>query len=134
MSLLRNEDIFKQKYPVYISGTIFFPLYYQNNGIGTNNSQIRLYLLDRKNVVDYNGMDDEINLFENVNAKYIKNYLVSYDDFTKEIKPRIKVIEKIFENNFSKCNFEKIYYFIDHILVFHIANLINMLIINMKLL
>ena len=47
-------------------------------------------------------MDDDINLFENVNAKYIKNYLVSYDDFSKEIKPRIKVIEKNFEKNFSK--------------------------------
>ena len=116
MSFFRNEDIFKQKYPIYICppGTILFPLYYQNNGIETNNSQIRLYLLDRRNVVAYNGMGDDINLrgsilnlFENGSAKYIKNYPVSYDDFTKEIKPRIKDIEKIFEKNFSKCNFEE---------------------------
>ncbi len=115
MNYFRNEDIFKQKYPIYICppGSILFPLYYQNNGIETNNSQIRLFLLDKKNFVAYNGMGDDINLrgsivnlFENSSVKYIKNYPVSYVDFNKEVKPRIKEIENIFEKSFSKCNYE----------------------------
>ena len=112
MSFFRNEDIFKQKYPIYICppGNVLFPLYYQTNGIETNNSQIRIFLLDRKNIVAYNGMGDDVNLrgsivnlYENSTAKYIKNYPVSVDDFNKEVKPRIKEIEKIFEKSFNKC-------------------------------
>ena len=111
ISELRNEEIFRQNYSLHIlpSNISIFPLYYNTNIIETCESQLKIFLLDKKNNVAYAGICDDINLrgsiinlYENSYVKYMKHYPLNLEEFTNEIKPRIKEIEQIIERAFIK--------------------------------
>jgi hypothetical protein len=115
ISELRNEEIFRQNYSLHIlpSNISIFPLYYNTNIIETCESQLKIFLLDKKNNVAYAGICDDINLrgsiinlHENSYVKYMKHYPLNLEDFTNEIKPRIKEIEQIIERAFIKKLYE----------------------------
>ena len=65
--------------------------------------------MDKKNNVAYAGICGDINLrgsiinlYENSYVKYMKHYPLNLEEFTNEIKPRIKEIEQIIERAFIK--------------------------------
>ena len=107
---IRDEEIFKQNFPLFIyPSNCLFPLYYQNNGIESSDSQLKVFLLDNENKIKYHGMCDDINLKVSINniidgeeIKYLKHYPISNDDFTNEIKPIVHDIENILENILTK--------------------------------
>ena len=59
--------------------------------------------MDKKNNVAYAGICDDINLrgsiiYDNSYVKYIKHYPLNLEDFTNEIKQRIKEITNYWKN------------------------------------
>ena len=108
---IRDEEIFNQNFPLFIcSSNCLFPLYYQNNGIESADSQLKVFLLDNENKIKYHGICDDINLKASIinisdgeDIKYLKHYPISNDDYTSEIKPIVddieNILEKILKNN-----------------------------------
>ena len=114
----RDEEIFNKNFPLYIfASNNLFPLYYQNNGIESSDSQLKIFLLDKDNVIQYHGMGDDINLkasisniFDGNDIKYLKHYPISNEKFTDEIKPIVHDIENLLEKIFTENSKEKLLY------------------------
>ena len=116
---IKENDIFNYDYPLYIqsSGNMNFPLLFRNNDIESTDSQIMAYILNKNNKLVYTGNLEEIEIdrtfdklcndedggIENI-LVYKENAHLEYDDFKQMIKPTMKRIEQIIEEELKKDN------------------------------
>jgi len=116
---IKDDPIFDFDFPLFIlsSADMKFPLLYQNNDIESTDSQIMTYILNKNNNLVYTGNLEDIELdktfqklCEDKNGKIddilvYKEYAnLTYDNFKIMIKPKIKSIEKIIEEEIKKEN------------------------------
>ena len=112
---IKDEDIFNENFPLYISSSDnIFPLYFQNNGIESSDSQLKVFILDNNNKLLYQGICDEINLkvsllniLNNKEIKYLKHYPIDNEVLKDQIQPIINNIEKLIEKILTKNPNEK---------------------------
>ena len=115
---IKDEDIFNENFPLYISSSDnIFPLYFQNNGIESSDSQLKVFILDNNNKLLYQGICDEINLkvsllniLNNKEIKYLKHYPIDNEVLKDQIQPIINNIEKLIEKILTKNPNEKLLY------------------------
>ena len=116
---IKDDPIFDFNFPLYIksSADMKFPLVFQNNDIESTDSQIMAYILNKNNTLVYTGNLEDIELdktFQKLcddTSGEIENILVykehanlPYNEFKKMIKPEIKKIEEIIEEEIKNDN------------------------------
>lgn len=113
IDFLLDDSVFTRELPVYVlsSNNNTFPLYYQNNGMETEDSQFLTIITDSANKVVYVGNTDDIqikNTFNNLIQEnetqviYKKHIPLTFDYFNSQVKPLIDEIEKIIRLEFEK--------------------------------
>ena len=113
---VKEDEIFNLGLPLYIqsSADMKFPLVYQNNEIESTDSQIMTFILNKNNKLIYTGNLEDIELdktFEKLCEDKNRDTLIyrefsklPYEEFKEMIKPTIKQIEEIIEEEITKDN------------------------------
>ena len=110
-----DDDIFNdEELPMYLltSANVIFPLYYQNNGIESADSQLNVIITNHKNVIKYIGNCEDIYLKETLESlideedtiTYIEKYPLTYNEFKTKVGEIVDQLEEILVKLFEDAD------------------------------
>lgn len=115
-----EDDIFSMdEVPLYLltSMNVIFPLYYQNNGIESCDSQLNVFITNKENSIKYIGNCEDLNLKKSFKSlieeedeiNYIDKYPIQYSEFKSIFISLFNEYEKILLKQFEDSENELLY-------------------------
>ena len=110
-----DDDIFNDEdLPMYLltSSNVTFPLYYQNNGIESADSQFNVIITNHQNIIKYIGNCEDIYLKETLDSlideedtiTYIEKYPITYNEFKTKVGEIVDQLEEILVKLFEDAD------------------------------